>query len=154
VSGARSTKACGLGLPQGVAIVDFSFLDDKSLLVLCSQKGQTSLPERTLRASHANKHTEEPKSVLLRIAYQSSHMPYQEYVAGQTPSILELDGTGSEGVSACFAFSQISGFTPIQMEAQKASDLRGEIPARICLLGRDRAVYKTYVLPEAWDESG
>ena len=72
---------------------------------------------------------------------------------GQSPSVFYLNGTGSEGVSACFAFSDISGFTPAYMEAQRESDLRGDIPARVCLLGRDRAVYKTYLLPENWDES-
>lgn len=34
------------------------------------------------------------------------------------------------------------------MEVQRASKTRGEIPARVCLLGRDRAVYKTYALPD------
>lgn len=34
-----SLRACGLGLPEGLTIVDFKFLDEKSLLVLCSQRG-------------------------------------------------------------------------------------------------------------------
>ena len=54
-------------------------------------------------------------------------------------------------MSSCFAFSHISGFTPGQMEVQRASKLRGGIPARVCLLGRDRAMYKTYALPENLD---
>ncbi|KAK4139300.1 anaphase-promoting complex, cyclosome, subunit 4-domain-containing protein [Dichotomopilus funicola] len=131
--GPISATACGLGLPDGVAIVDLKYLDDKSLLILCAQK-------------------EEPKSVLLRVAYQSSHMPYREYAEGQAPTVLELDGTGSEGVTSCFAFSSISGFTPIQLEVQKASKLRGDMPARACLLGRDRAMVKTYALPADMDE--
>ncbi|KAL2125954.1 hypothetical protein VTI74DRAFT_2149 [Chaetomium olivicolor] len=120
-----STKACGIGLPKGTAIVDFRFLDNKSLLLLCSR-------------------TEEPRSVLLRIAYQSVQMPYQDYTPGQCPSTVEL----SHVIGSYFALSHLSGFSPTQMDVQQASNLRGEIPARVCFLGRDKAMYKTYALPE------
>ncbi|KAL2164253.1 hypothetical protein VTH06DRAFT_3469 [Thermothelomyces fergusii] len=125
---ATATRACGLGLPDGATIVDFKFLDDESLVVLCSQR-------------------EEPKSVLLRIAYQSAQMPYQEHIEGQTPPTSQLDGTRQDTAASCYAFSSASGFTPIQMDVQRASKRRGEIPPRVCLLGRDRAVLKTYALP-------
>ncbi|KAK4106231.1 hypothetical protein N658DRAFT_490835 [Parathielavia hyrcaniae] len=124
-----ASTACGIGLPQGVTIVDFKFLDDRYLMVLCSQN-------------------EEPRSVVVRIAYQSARIPYEEYAVGQCPSMLDLDGTGNEGFTSCYAFSSMSGFAPIQMEVQRASKLRGEMPARVCLLGRDRALYKIYALPE------
>ncbi|KAL2271452.1 hypothetical protein VTJ83DRAFT_823 [Remersonia thermophila] len=124
------TTACGLGLPDGVSIVDLEFLDDESLLVLCGQK-------------------EEPKSALLRIAYQAPAMPYHGYTAGQRPEVVLLDGSGSDGVSACVAFSDMAGFTPLEMEVQRASGRRGDVPARVCLLGRDRTVYKTYTVPES-----
>jgi anaphase-promoting complex subunit 4 len=77
-------------------------------------------------------------------------MPYQDYVTGQSPEVIVLDGSGSEGISACFAFSHLSGFVPIEMGVESASTIRGQIPARVCLLGRDRMVYKTYTLPEVW----
>lgn len=96
----------------------------------------------------ANKHPEEPGSVLVRIAYQSASVPYQEYREGQCPPVLRLDSAEGEGICSYFGFSQMAGFTPIQMEVQRASTLRGEIPGRVCLLGRDRALCKTYALPE------
>lgn len=99
----------------------------------------------------ANEQTEEPKAVLLRIAYQSARMPYQEHIEGQMPPMLELDGTGKDAFISCYAFSNASGFMPIQMEVQRASKLRGEIPPRVCLLGRDKAVLRTYALPNALD---
>ncbi|KAL2181428.1 anaphase-promoting complex, cyclosome, subunit 4-domain-containing protein [Thermothelomyces heterothallicus CBS 202.75] len=151
VGEATATRACGLGLPDGATIVDFKFLDDKSLLVLCSQKGKESI-YKSGKHIEANEQTEEPKSVLLRIAYQSARMPYQEHVEGQTPPMLELGGTRKDIVTSSYAFSNASGFTPIQMEVQRASKLRGEIPARVCLLGRDRAVLRTYALPSTLDE--
>ncbi|KAL2261496.1 hypothetical protein VTK26DRAFT_4032 [Humicola hyalothermophila] len=129
VSGRVSLRACGLGLPGGVTIVDFKFLDGKSLLVLCSQK-------------------EEPHAVLLGIAYRSAQLPYQAYVEGQCPPVVDINAAGSAGPSSYFAFPHISGFVPEQMEVQRKSNLRGEIPARVCLLGRDKAVYKTYALPD------
>ncbi|KAK4156712.1 anaphase-promoting complex, cyclosome, subunit 4-domain-containing protein [Chaetomidium leptoderma] len=153
VSGPASTTACGLGLPEGVAIFDIKYLDDKTLLVLCGQKGVFH-SNHQVKACRANEPSEEPRSVLLRIAYQSAPMPYQKYTEGQCPSVLELSGTGSEGLSSCFAFSHLSGFTPVQMEVQRASRLRGEIPARVCLLGRDRAMYKIYALPDDLDGGG
>ncbi|KAL2024645.1 hypothetical protein VTK56DRAFT_6846 [Thermocarpiscus australiensis] len=135
VSGSASTKACGLGLPDDATIVDFKYLDDKSLLVLCNRK-------------------EEPRSALLNIAYQSSKMPYQDYTEGQRPLVLDLSSNSGEGVYSLFAFSHMSGFMPIQMEVQRANKLRGEIPARVCLLGRDRAMYKIYALPEDLTSGG
>jgi anaphase-promoting complex subunit 4 len=134
-----------LGLPNGVTIVDLKYLDDKSLLVLCGQKGETRPSNEAVGG--ANNKPEEPKSVLLRIAYQSPQMVYQGYTKGQTPPILDFNGTQSAGLGSCLAFSHISGFTPIQMVVQRPSKLRGEIPARVCLLGRDKAVYKTYTFP-------
>ncbi|KAK4235496.1 anaphase-promoting complex subunit 4 [Achaetomium macrosporum] len=141
-----STTACGLGLPEGVSVVDFKFLDDKSLLILCGRSGM--FQTRSEAASWADKHADEPRSVLLRVAYQSAHLRYEKYTAGQCPSVLAL----GEEVGVYFAFSRISGFTPVQMEVQRASNLRGEIPARVCLLARDRAMYRTYVLPEDLSE--
>lgn len=139
------TRACALGLPDGVTIVDLKYLDDKSLLVLCSQKGETGPSNKA--GGLANNKPEEPKSVLLRIAYQSPQMLYQGYVKGQTPPVLAFTGTESAGLGSCVTFSHMSGFTPIQMVVQRPSKLRGEIPARVCLLGRDKAVYKTYTFP-------
>ncbi|KAJ4304232.1 hypothetical protein N0V88_001845 [Collariella sp. IMI 366227] len=131
INASATTKSCGIALQNGTVIVDFQFLDDKSLLCLCSR-------------------TEEPKSVLLRIAYSSTHMPYQEYTPGQCPSMVGL----TEAMGSYFGFSHISGFTPVQMEVQQAKNLRGEIPARVSLLGRDKAMYKTWVLPADFQSGG
>lgn len=53
----------------------------------------------------------------------------------------------TEAMGSYFGFSHTSGFIPIQMEVQQANNLRGEIPARVCLLGRDKVMYKTWALP-------
>lgn len=51
-------------------------------------------------------------------------------------------------------FSDTTGFVPTQMEVQEGSNVRGEIPGRLCLLGRDNATYRTYALPKDWDAAG
>lgn len=44
----------------------------------------------------------------------------------------------------------MAGFTPVQMEVQKASKARGDIPARVCLLSREGTLCKIYALPRDW----
>jgi len=39
------------------------------------------------------------------------------------------------------------GFAPAQMEVMPVSSARGDLPARVCLLGADRMSYKVYALP-------
>lgn len=150
VGGATATKACGFELPGSVTVVDLKYLDDEFLLVLCNQRGAIRLPDQIVE--YANGEIDEPRSVLLRIAYQSPHMPYQAQIEGRTPPVLNLDGTGDGRIASCYSFSHMSGFIPIQMEVQKASTLRGEVPARICLLGRDRTMLKTYSVSNDLDE--
>jgi anaphase-promoting complex subunit 4 len=36
---------------------------------------------------------------------------------------------------------------PVRLEAHDKADVRGEIPARICLLGSNRTVWQTFTLP-------
>ncbi|KAK3368118.1 anaphase-promoting complex, cyclosome, subunit 4-domain-containing protein [Podospora didyma] len=132
ISSPPSTRACGLNLPNGLVIVDFRFLNSRSLLLLCDSK-------------------EEPTPVLLRIRFQATAVPYREFKEGQAPRITKLEAKASEAVFLCLEFSNVSGFVPIQIEVQSGSKARGEIPARVCLLGRDKAVFKTYAIPDDWD---
>ena len=60
---------------------------------------------------------------------------------------MKLDDALRGGAAAGFVFTHEPSFTPIQMEVQRASKLRGEVPARVYLLGRDRAMYRTYQIP-------
>lgn len=42
----------------------------------------------------------------------------------------------------------LSAFGPLRMEAMRANDARGGVPARVCLLGRDEVSYKVFALPD------
>lgn len=41
----------------------------------------------------------------------------------------------------------VASFMPVRMEVMEASDARGGVPARVCLLGKDEVTYKVYSLP-------
>ncbi|KAK3504548.1 anaphase-promoting complex, cyclosome, subunit 4-domain-containing protein [Neurospora crassa] len=125
VSGTASSSACSLVLPNGASVVDIKFLDDESLLVLSQLKDEQS---------HA----------LVRIGYQSPNLTYSAYEVGERPQAIDIGGPEVPYVPLFF---DAVGFMPIQMEVQQASKTRGELPARVCLLGRDRTAYKTYALP-------
>lgn len=42
----------------------------------------------------------------------------------------------------------MASFQPVRMEVMEASDARGGVPARVCLLGKDEVTYKVFSLPE------
>lgn len=42
----------------------------------------------------------------------------------------------------------MASFVPVRMEVMEASDARGGVPARVCLLGKDEVTYKVLSLPE------
>ncbi|KAK0623214.1 anaphase-promoting complex component Cut20/Apc4 [Immersiella caudata] len=134
ISGISVTEACSLVLPRDTSIVDFKFLDDNALLILCSTK-------------------EEPAHTLLRISYRSAAIPYAEYRRVRATKAVDLPSHNAPSqVCLSFGFSKMpTGFTPVQMEVQKKSSARGEIPARVCLLGRDKAMLLVYALPEDLD---
>ncbi|KAK3357076.1 anaphase-promoting complex, cyclosome, subunit 4-domain-containing protein [Lasiosphaeria hispida] len=133
ISGTPVASACSVSLPKDATIIDFKFLNDTALLVLCHRK-------------------DGPSPVLLRIGYRSKLMPYSDYRKDQSLRNLELEPlTGKTQMYLSFGFSRIGSFSPIQMEVQNAGTARGNIPARICLLGRDKAGYKNYALSEDWE---
>lgn len=43
----------------------------------------------------------------------------------------------------------VASFVPVRMEVMQASDARGGVPARVCLLGKNGVTYKVFSLPEA-----
>lgn len=155
-SGDTSTTTAGLELPRDVTILDFKFLDDSSLLILCSMKcmsdSYVEIGRITLTRNTA--HTGQPTQ-LLRIAYQSSGLSFSAYRQGTAPSVVEIGISDMEKSTnklyMSFRFPKTAGFTPVQMEVERATKVRGDIPNRVCLLGRGNAQYRTYALPEDWE---
>ncbi|KAK0736801.1 anaphase-promoting complex, cyclosome, subunit 4-domain-containing protein [Apiosordaria backusii] len=134
ISELGSTKACGVSLPEGRSIVDFGFLDENSLLLLCCTAGNN------------------PEYSLLKIKYRSLSLLYRQYEPGHRPQTRALD-RDDQTLFSTVGFSHLSHFTPVQMEVQKTCRLHGEIPGRVCLVGKDKAMYKTYALPKSWEDA-
>lgn len=95
-----------------------------------------------------NPMSDEQSPALVRIGYQSPNLTYTAYEVGERPQAIDIGGPEVPYVPLFF---DPVGFVPIQMEVQQASKTRGELPARVCLLGRDRAAYKTYALPSQFE---
>ncbi|KAK3333189.1 anaphase-promoting complex, cyclosome, subunit 4-domain-containing protein [Cercophora scortea] len=133
-SAVSPTEALGVELPKGITIVDFKFLDDMNLLMLCHQN-------------------DEAGPILLKLVYRARSMIYQDYTIGEAPQTEKLGTPQTGSAFSAFRFSDVAGFAPVQMDVQRGSKAKGEMPARVCLLGRDKTVYKTYALPADWEFS-
>jgi hypothetical protein len=77
-------------------------------------------------------------------------MNYQDYTEGgrlPQPNALAGDGAMASEIQT-FRLPDDPSFVPVRMEVHEARDVRGHMPARICLLSSNRASYRSFVLPE------
>ncbi|OTB05018.1 hypothetical protein M426DRAFT_22367 [Hypoxylon sp. CI-4A] len=127
ISGSATTEISCMTLGDG-KILDLKFLHDDSLLVLWTAKDQ---PLR-----------------LIKIPHKSNELGYRPYTSGAiiTPHALQNDQVTSLFVNMTVPCEP--GFVPAKMEIKGASSERGNIPARVCLLGSDSQTYKVFALPE------
>jgi anaphase-promoting complex subunit 4 len=134
-------------LPEG-KILDFKFLDDRSLLVLWIGFGSSEACPRHQLTDHANPFIDSTPT-LINIPFQS--LSYSHYASGQVsePTTFQEKSFGSLLTAA--KFPEKSAFEPVHMEVVRSNSLRGEIPARVCLLGKDKVTYKVYAIPKEWE---
>ena len=88
--------------------------------------------------------------VLFRIPTQGRLLRYSPFEGETLPEEMRVT---SEQVQTAFDPLKLADsvdFIPVHMEVHQASNARGEIPARICLLGKDRSACKLFVLPDRW----
>ena len=86
--------------------------------------------------------------MLLNIPFDS--LPYEEHVAGKEPQALRFEADSLGDLLSTAKVPCAAGFVPVHMQVVGGSSQRGDIPARVCLLGKDRATYKVYALPRNW----
>ena len=158
ISGATSTTVGGFELPKDATIVDFKFLDEASLLILYNMKCmvvfshlETACTTDTLITAPSGQSTK-----LLRVAHQSVCLSFSAHRKGTAPSVVEISASDlqrntNKNLCMFFEFPKSAGFTPVQMEVERASKARGDLPNRVCLLGRGHAQYRNYALPEDWE---
>ncbi|KAH7313330.1 anaphase-promoting complex, cyclosome, subunit 4-domain-containing protein [Stachybotrys elegans] len=107
----------------GRKLVQMKFLNETSLILLCSEQ--------------------DGAYVVISVPVQSGLLPYapKESFAEDSPSV-GLDGFPE------IRIPQDKALRPVHMEVHDKSDVRGSIPARICLLNSSRTVMRTFVIPE------
>jgi len=73
-----------------------------------------------------------------------SHQPISPPMpVGKPPTEVLLDVFWSAAIPG----TSTGGFAPAQMEVISASSARGDLPARVCLLGADMMAYRVFTLP-------
>jgi len=78
-------------------------------------------------------------------------LPYEDHVDGKRPDPVALS---AESITETLSVAKIpssTGFVPIHMEVVEKNSMRGDIPARVCLLGKDKTTYTVYALPRDWE---
>ncbi|PNY24707.1 Coatomer subunit delta [Tolypocladium capitatum] len=107
----------------GRKLIDIKFLNDDTLLLICSKPDNTS--------------------VIVSVPVQSGRLPYGPYDADKPD---DVDGVPVEGFDE-YRLPAEQAMRPVKMEVHDRSDLRGEVPARICLLGSNRTTWRTFSIP-------
>ncbi|EHA57965.1 hypothetical protein MCOR27_003712 [Pyricularia oryzae] len=131
ISSTVTTDVYSVALTGG-KLVDFGFLNADVLLVLWHPDG--ALP------------------FLFRIPLKSpeggAYVPHKEGTAPVATLMRVEDIMGATSRLEVSEQAQGSKFVPVWMEIKAPSNVRGKVPARICLLGRDRITYKVFAVPD------
>ena len=122
ISSDQRTACCCIGLGTR-KLVDFKFLGERQLCLLCSNDKGTP--------------------IVIMIPLDSDQLLFSPY-DGQAPSDIcqYVEGDGQE-----YHLPQEHIMKPVRMGVQGRSDVRGELPERICLLGSNRTTLRTFTLP-------
>lgn len=137
------TTAGGLSIQDGT-IVDFKFFDDDTLLVLWYPEGAPAClptPENACTCS-ADPPAGKPP-FMLQVPLSADYISYSPHTDGSAPQAHPVAMTDLSPL----ALPDDPKFAPSRMEVKAAVSARGNIPVRICLLGRDQLTYKVFTLP-------
>ncbi|POR37186.1 Coatomer subunit delta [Tolypocladium paradoxum] len=107
----------------GRKLIDLGFLNDKTLLLICSE------PDN--------------RPVVVSVPVQSDRLRYGPYDADNPDDVIGVPAEGFEE----YRLPAEHAMRPVRMEVHDRSDLRGEVPARICLLGSNRTTWRTFSIP-------
>ncbi|KAF7546481.1 hypothetical protein G7Z17_g8410 [Cylindrodendrum hubeiense] len=104
-------------------LIDLKFLDDETLIVLVNEK------DNVLKAL----------SVPI-LPDKLAYSPYDPNSANNATPVSANDFTA-------YSFPEGPVLRPVRMEVHDRSDVRGEVPARVCLLGSNGTTLRTFALP-------
>lgn len=108
------------------SLVDLKFLDDKTLILFCTDTDNTP--------------------VILSVPIQDESMlSYNPYNAANPAQMSSL--TSAEHFPKYSLPASHHSLRPIRMEVHDKTQVRGDLPARVCLLGSNRTTWRTYKFP-------
>ncbi|KAI9167373.1 Coatomer subunit delta [Paramyrothecium foliicola] len=123
ISSNLPVMSCRVDTPNK-KIIDLKFLNDQKLLVLCQAT--------------------DGAPAIISVPVQSTELPYSDYDSENASSIPPV--SADEFPSYSFLSDKMK--RPVGMEVHDKSDVRGEIPARVCLLDANRIILRTFSLPK------
>ncbi|KAK7445242.1 anaphase-promoting complex component Cut20/Apc4 [Colletotrichum acutatum] len=91
-----------------------------------------------------------PADVIM-VPIQSPGINYVPYQENNLPVSTPLSKQMQTGLVTT-TLPEDQSFTPIRMDVQNVTNARGEVPARVCLLGANRSVYKVFSLASGHDD--
>lgn len=146
VGGISTTKGSTISCvrAEGNKITDIKFLDGKLLVMLMTRIGK-HFP-RPGRPNSPNPTTADEKQTIVKLPLSAPQLEYSPYEEGSLPPALSLDHIPDtpQQPAAVFALPEDRNFVPVQLEVHRSTDARGELPARLCLLSRDRTILRVF----------
>ncbi|KAJ0167617.1 Anaphase-promoting complex subunit 4 [Colletotrichum tanaceti] len=125
------TTVAALSVDSG-KIIDSKFLDSNTLILLVSKQDKSA--------------------DVVTIPVQSPNMNYIPLQEGSLPAATALSQQ-LQGEHTTATIPEDPSFTPVRLDVQKASSARGDVPARVCLLGANRTAYKVFSLGAGPDDT-
>lgn len=142
ISSTLETHSCALSLSDA-QIIDVKFLTPTLLLILVS-KGTHSpsalspYPPPFYLEEKLTKQDSTPTLISLPL---TNPLPWAPHT-GPAPPSTPIDPSSA----ASTPVPVDDDFSPVRMDVHNASDARGPLPARVCLLGKDRCTYRVFEL--------
>ncbi|KXH66934.1 anaphase-promoting complex component Cut20/Apc4 [Colletotrichum salicis] len=130
ISSSVATTVAALSVDDG-KIAEVKFMNSTTLILLVNRQGK-------------------PANVMM-VPIQSPSINYVPYQENNLPGSTPLSTQIQAGL-VTKTLPEDPSFTPIRMDVQHATDARGEVPARVCLLGASRSVYKVFSLASGYDD--
>ncbi|KAG7133645.1 hypothetical protein HYQ45_008214 [Verticillium longisporum] len=121
-----TSKTCAALRLSDHKITDMKFLDHETLVLLLK--------------------TTDKKPLIMQLPIETPGTKYAPHTEDSLPAPEPLSAAHG---SASFTLPESSGggsWVPVRMEVQPRSDVRDDMPPRVCLLGRDRTTWRVFAL--------
>ncbi|KAJ6444669.1 anaphase-promoting complex component Cut20/Apc4 [Purpureocillium lavendulum] len=118
--------ACAIDL-SGRRLIDLKFLNDETLIIACSKPDADNTP------------------VVISVPMQSSSLPF---AALGGDGVGDVPAVPSDNFQA-YHLPEEHAMKPVRMEVHDRSDVRGEVPTRVCFLASNRTTWRTFSVPSS-----